>query len=230
MSLNDLHLTVSCVVFDLDNTLTDRSASIRQFAWLFYRDFRHALDESITLEAVHQVIEQGDGGGYRPKETMFLEIQTHMQWIKTPTIEIISDYWYRMSAQSMQLRPDVHATLKELLHRDLRLGIITNGKTDVQNATIDATYLREYFSIVVISEASGFRKPDPQIFNLALSVLNVAPQNAVYIGDHPQSDVEGARNAGLEAIWFAGVHPWPETLPPPQHQITQMAQLLELLV
>jgi putative hydrolase of the HAD superfamily len=219
----------SCVLFDLDNTLTDRAASIRQFSWLFLRDFRHALNESITLEDVHQVIEQGDGGGYRPKETMFQEIQTNLSWRDCPTQIEIADYWYRVSAQSMQLRPDVHSTLVELQRRGLRLGIITNGKTAVQNATIDATNLRDYFSVIIISEASGFRKPDPQIFHLALSALNTRPENAIYVGDHPQSDVEGALNAGLQAVWFADVHPWPQDLLRPQYQITHIAQLLDLL-
>jgi putative hydrolase of the HAD superfamily len=220
--------TVSCILFDLDNTLTDRPASIRQFSQQFFADFRHKLHEYITFDNVHNVMQIGDGGGYRPKEVMFQEIQKDLQWIEPPTLETIAEYWYRLSPKLMCLRPDVHETLGELQRRGLRLGIITNGKTAVQNATIDAINLRDYFSSIIISEASGFRKPDPQIFQLALSALNTAPENAIYVGDHPHSDVEGARNAGLQAVWFAGVHPCSEDLPPPQYQITRIAQLLSM--
>ncbi len=220
---------VSCILFDLDNTLTDRAASIRQFSVQFFADFRHKLREHATLDNIHNVMQIGDGGGYRPKEIMFEEIQSNLQWIEAPSLESIAEYWYRVSPQSMQLRPDIHETFDQLQRRGLHLGIITNGKTDVQNATIDATNLRQYFSNIIISEASGFRKPDPQIFRLALSALDTAPEDAVYVGDHPQSDVEGARNAGLKAVWFAGVHPWPEGLEPPSHQITHITHLLALI-
>ena len=129
----------------------------------------------------------------------------------------------------MQLRPDVPQTLAALRARGLALGIITNGKTAVQNATIDAVGLREYFSAIVISEACGFRKPDPQIFQQALSALSQSSVQAVYVGDHPQSDVEGARAAGLHAVWFAGVHTWPDALKSPEYQITEIPQLLTIL-
>ncbi len=220
---------MSCILFDLDNTLTDRAASIRQFSRQFFEDFHHTLHEQVRFEVVHHVLRVGDGGGYRPKEVMFKEIQTNLEWIEAPSLETIADYWYRVSAQSMQLRPAVHETLEELQRRGFTLGMITNGKTDVQNATIDATNLRKYFLVIIISEASGFRKPDPRIFHLALSSLKILPEHGVYIGDHPQSDVEGARIAGLQAIWFAGVHAWPEGLQPPSHQITHIAQLLDLI-
>jgi len=216
-------------LFDLANTLTDRAASIRQFSWHFFEDFRSHLHEAVTFDEVHKVMQVGDGGGYRPKEMMFQEILTNLQWDKVPAIETITDYWYRVSARSMQLRPDVHQTLGALQQRGLSLGMITNGKTNVQNATIDATNLREYFSVIIISEACGFRKPDPQIFHLALSALQTSPEQAVYIGDHPQSDIEGARNAGLYTVWFAGVHAWSEALLPPKYQITQLSQLLDVL-
>ena len=220
---------LSCALFDLDNTLTDRSASIIRFAQRFFEDFHHILREGVTFGDVLKVIQIGDGGGYRPKEMMFQEIQTHMRWIVSPSIETISEYWYRVSPQSMQLRLGVQQVLEKLHHKGFHLGIVTNGKTDVQNATIDAIHIRKYFTTVVISEECGFRKPEPQIFYLALSTLNVAPENAVYIGDYPQADIEGARNAGLQAVWFAGVHPWPEDLTPPQYQLTEMTQLLDII-
>lgn len=221
--------TLSCALFDLDNTLTDRVSTIRQFSARFSEDFRRDLHEEVTFDDVHRVMDVGDGGGYRPKEVMFQEIQANLHWTEIPTINAISEYWYRVSAQCMQLRLGVHETLKELQRRDYQLGIITNGKTDVQSATIDAVNIKPYFSTIVISEASGFRKPDSRIFHLALSQLHVRPENAVYVGDHPLADVQGARDAGLQAIWFAGMHPWPQALTPPQHQITQIPQLLYLL-
>jgi putative hydrolase of the HAD superfamily len=222
-------MMISCVLFDLDNTLTDRAASIGQFAQCFFTDFRSALHEGITLDVVRQVMLISDSGGYRPKETMFAEVQSVLHWRTTPDIPTIADYWYRQSPLCMQVRPGIEATLDALQQRGYRLGIVTNGKTVVQNATLDAIDLRHYFGPVIISEAAGVRKPDPRIFHLALSRLQTRPHNAVFVGDHPQADVDGARNAGLHAVWFAASFDWPADLTPPEHCISEMPQLLPLL-
>lgn len=223
-------MTITCVLFDLDNTLTDRAASISIFAKRFFADFRKTLHKSVTLNEVDQVMQIGDGGGYRPKETMFVEIQTTLQWYTTtPTIEQISTYWYTHSPKCMQLRPGTEQTLAELRQSRYRLGIVSNGKAAVQNATIDALGIREYFNTIIISETAGVRKPDPRIFHMALSLLRARPESAMFVGDHPRTDVQGARGAGLQAVWFAGAHEWPSELKPPEHQITEMAQVLKLV-
>jgi putative hydrolase of the HAD superfamily len=221
--------TIEAIIFDLDDTLTDRAASIHHFSQQFYQDFQYRLHENIPFDAVHHVIQIGDGGGYRPKEDLFREIQTELRWMDSPGLETISEYWHRVSAQRMQLRAGVHETLAELMRRGYKLGMITNGKTVVQNATIDATDIRQYFSVILISEECGFRKPSPDIFHLALSSLQTSPATAVYVGDNPEADVQGAMNAGLQSIWFAKAEPWRTELPPPQHQISQIPQLLEIL-
>lgn len=224
-----MRATIAAVIFDLDDTLTDRAASIHHFSQQFYRDFQSHLHENIPFDAVHHVIQVGDGGGYRPKEDLFREILTDLRWLVAPSPETIAEYWYRVSAQCMQLRPGVHDTLTELLRRGYRLGMITNGKTIVQNATLDATDLRQYFSVILISEECGLRKPAPDIFHLALSRLQTSPANAVYVGDNPDADVQGAMNAGLQSIWYTKNTLWRAELPPPHDQINQLPQLLELL-
>lgn len=214
------------ILFDLDNTLTDRSASIDRFAQAFFADFHSALHATVTLDAVQRVMVAGDGGGYRPKTTMFAEIQTALAWITPPSLTTIADYWYRESARQMQLRPGVEATLTELQRRGYRLGIVTNGQTTMQNATLDAIGIRPYFDTVIVSEAAGVRKPDPRIFQMACGGETSA---TLFVGDHPQADIEGARAAGLRAIWLAGCHDWPLELPPPAERITEIPQLLTLI-
>src|SRR5689334_21586234 len=125
--------TISCILFDLDNTLTDRAESIRIFSQRFQADFRDSLHRSVSLDVIHQVIQHGDGGGYRPKESMFDEIQRDLRWERMPDFEEIQNYWYAISPDCMRLRTETHAALGELRQRGYKLGIITNGKTDVLN-------------------------------------------------------------------------------------------------
>ena len=57
------------------------------------------------------------------------------------------------------------------------------------------------FDTILISDAEGISKPNRQIFERALERLNVTPAHAVFVGDHPDVDVAGARGAGMRAIW-----------------------------
>ncbi len=57
------------------------------------------------------------------------------------------------------------------------------------------------FDTILISDAEGVSKPDRQIFHRALERLNTNPARAVFVGDHPEVDVAGARAAGMQAVW-----------------------------
>jgi putative hydrolase of the HAD superfamily len=70
--------------------------------------------------------------------------------------------------------------------------------------------LAPYIDALVVSEEAGISKPDPAIFEIALTRLAAAPHEAVMIGDSWAADVEGAHAAGIHAIWFN-----PDGLPSP---------------
>jgi putative hydrolase of the HAD superfamily len=57
------------------------------------------------------------------------------------------------------------------------------------------------FDTILISDAEGIWKPDCRIFHRALERLNISRAQAVFVGDHPEVDVAGARAAGMQAIW-----------------------------
>ena len=59
-----------------------------------------------------------------------------------------------------------------------------------------------YFEEVIISEHTGFRKPDNRIFEYALNKTNAKASESIMIGDGLEVDVLGALNAGLDAIYF----------------------------
>ena len=71
----------------------------------------------------------------------------------------------------------------------------------MQGGKIRHLGLASAFDTILISEAEGVKKPDPEIFRRAVARLGVSPADAVYIGDKPDTDVRGAKSAGLRAIW-----------------------------
>ena len=92
-------------------------------------------------------------------------------------------------------------TINLLKQQDYLLGMITNGRTIFQSRSIQGLGIEKYFNTIVISEAEQIRKPQPEIFQIALSKLKTTAKTSVYIGDNPQADVVGAKKAGLKAIW-----------------------------
>jgi putative hydrolase of the HAD superfamily len=83
----------------------------------------------------------------------------------------------------------------------LKLGLITNGSVRMQSRKLQCLALSPLFDTILISDAEGISKPDPRIFHRALARLNTRPTQAVFVGDHPEVDVAGARAAGMQAIW-----------------------------
>ncbi len=61
--------------------------------------------------------------------------------------------------------------------------------------------INEFFNIVLVSEAVGWRKPHKKIFQNALKELQVKAKETVYIGDSPLEDIKGAKAAGMKTIF-----------------------------
>lgn len=85
----------------------------------------------------------------------------------------------------------------ENLRRRVALGSISNGVADLH-----AIGMAHYFQASVAAHRFGRAKPDVAIFHAACEALEVTPHEAVYVGDDPLLDVQGAQNAGLQAVWM----------------------------
>lgn len=91
---------------------------------------------------------------------------------------------------------DVLPALERLRER-VALGSVSNGVAD-----LEAIGMAHYFQVSVAAHRVGRAKPDAAIFHAACEAIGVAPQEAVYVGDDPLLDVQGAQQAGLRGIWI----------------------------
>jgi putative hydrolase of the HAD superfamily len=82
--------------------------------------------------------------------------------------------------------------------------ILTNGFIEVQGFKMAAAEIEKYFSTVVYSEEAGVRKPHAAIFELALQRANCTAEEALMIGDDWDADILGARNAGIDQVFYTG--------------------------
>jgi len=106
------------------------------------------------------------------------------------------------------------------------LGIVTNGEDDIQRGKLRHLEVRSHIPHVVISENVGREKPDPRIFECALKLTGVTPTEALVVGDRIETDIAGAKAAGMRAIWLNtwGDEPGP-TDAEPDIVITSFEQL-----
>lgn len=151
---------------------------------------------------------------YRERDTEFIEHTTMNILISTLEeegsegipMEILQNSLADMHAvtQSHWIpEDDAVPTLERLQLEGYRLGLISNAADDPNTQTlVDKLGARKYFDFIVSSAAAGIRKPNPRIFQMALESLNIAPNQAVMVGDTLGADILGARNAGIFSIWI----------------------------
>ncbi|MBM7559962.1 YjjG family noncanonical pyrimidine nucleotidase [Marinitoga litoralis] len=92
--------------------------------------------------------------------------------------------------------------LEELKRINQRMAAITNGVEKVQQGRSKSLNLENYFEFILTSEKVGKPKPYPLIFFEAAKIANVPIEKSIYIGDNPDSDYLGAKNAGMDFILF----------------------------
>jgi putative hydrolase of the HAD superfamily len=107
--------------------------------------------------------------------------------------------------------------------------VITNGPSDLQRRKLAVAGLEAHLPLVFISGEVGYGKPDPRIFEHALSKLGIAPGEALMVGDRVNLDVAGARAAGVHAVWLNRNARQNETDIAVDHEIASLGELVALL-
>lgn len=121
-------------------------------------------------------------------------------------------------------------SLLNALKGNVKLGIITNGFTALQQIRLERTGLRDHFDALVISEQVGVPKPDPRIFDYALEKAgHPARERVLMVGDTAESDILGGMKSGLATCWLnAHDHALPEGIEP-TWTVSSLNELEQLL-
>jgi len=120
---------------------------------------------------------------------------------------------------------DTPAVLSDLERRGYTLGVVSNADGRVP-AALAASGLAPRFATIVDSHLVGVEKPDPRIFAIALEGCGARPDEAIYVGDIYEIDVQGARGAGLTPVLLDPLGGYGEV---DCLRIDRLAQLLDLL-
>ncbi len=169
-----------------------------------------------------------DAGGYRAKGELFGDLARQIPWLNPRTPEQVESLWRERFPGCIAIRDGAHEVLTLLRRSGLRLGIVTNGRQDMQSAKIDAMGLGPAVDCAVISGAVGVKKPDPRIYKLALESLGVAASETLFVGDHFQLDVDAPRSLGMKTAWLRLGRGWRDDSPPPDYSINALSDLIPL--
>ena len=190
---------VQAVVFDLDGTLLDRRRSFEKFISDQWERFPHLLRSVDQRQYVQALIEL-DRDGYAPRNELFTGMIARFALPSSLADTLLNDYRAGFPGACV-LFPDAVRTLELLRASGLKLGLITNGSVRMQSRKLECLTLSPRFDAVLISDAEGIHKPDRRIFDRAAERLSVDSSHAVFVGDHPEVDVAGARAAGMQTVW-----------------------------
>jgi putative hydrolase of the HAD superfamily len=125
--------------------------------------------------------------------------------------------------------PQARETLLAL-RGSYKLGLITNGSTDMQRAKIRYLELEGLFDMTLVAEECGYSKPRPEVFQRAMEGLGVSADQSVMIGNSVEADVLGGYGVGMRTVWVcADGRPWPIPIAAPWRTVRSVAELPAVL-
>ncbi len=201
------HPPITSVLFDLDNTLLNRTAGFESFCRELYHT-SGAMGDTYTEQEAVELMLDWDAQGMRTREDFFKNVLG--QWPGTfrdlhQAMQVFIESYPRL----LVLEPRTRALLEDLQDADLPTGIVTNGGTIMQSNKIRESGLEGLVGTVVISEEAGVSKPDPRIFEQALSQIQASPSSTLFVGDNPEADILGAKGLGMPTAWLHNGQEWP---------------------
>lgn len=201
-------MAIRLVSFDLDDTLWDNRAVIikaDQAHWQHLVDGHPPLAQRVGREGMGEVrravlAEQPDLrhriSQLRQAVAAAALVRAGMAQHSAEALAAEAFATFSTARNVVEPFPDAEPLLAQLA-KGHHLAALTNGNADVRQ-----TPLGRYFDLVLTAEDVGAAKPAPDLFLAALADAGADPAEAAHVGDHPETDVHGARAAGLHAVWF----------------------------
>jgi len=204
-----MNTNITDIFFDLDHTLWDFDKNSEM---AFDRIFKSKYQEIVTQDFIKEYIpiNQECWRLYQNDKITHQELRYNrlkysfdaLNYVisEENILEIANDYIEFLTDNNYLF--DGAIEVLEYLKPKYKLHIITNGFAHVQEKKINNASLGSYFSTITNSELAGVKKPNSIIFDYALNLAKTSKEKSIMIGDDFEADVNGALNAGLDAIFF----------------------------
>jgi putative hydrolase of the HAD superfamily len=204
--------TVRVVLCDLDDTLFDHTHASRCAVTALHGAVAEfacwSIDELAArhregLEVMHLEVLAGRMSIAAARTERFRRLLVDARAAEAERLAAGLAVTYRRAYETgWQPVPGALPLLLALKARGATIAIVTNNLTDEQRLKLRLCGMTGYVDELITSEDVGVQKPDPRIFHVALDRTGARPEEAVMLGDAWKTDIEGARRAGLRAIWL----------------------------
>ena len=220
---------IKAIIFDFDHTLYDRNKTYDKMFLPLIDELAEYIDDTVPKEELLRRLKQADKDGHLGAWPTVYEKNVESGVFRVePTFEVFLKAIRNHHPCAITLWDDTLSTLEALQEEGYKLGILTNGGIKAQQDKLSHTPIVPYFDAVIIAEMLPQGKPHVTAFHAICEELGVLPSEAVYVGDHPLNDIDGAKKAGLTAIWIPYA-PYPDGYLKPDYTIKKLGELPELI-
>ncbi len=204
---------IRAVLFDLDETLIDSSVGLSVAHLAVARELFEYMKKKrikVNLENILEKIKMIDDS-----MNLILEYDRDKWWqillnklniehrLKPEFKKILTSKYWSSYADLIKPYDDAISTLKHLKSKGYLLGLITDtdGVPGYKKARIKKLAFSKIFDAIIIAgEDTKDTKPNPEPYLMVAKLLKVSPNECVFVGDKPFTDIEGAFRAGMKAI------------------------------
>lgn len=226
------------IFFDLDDTLWDTVNNAKESLSELYdahniNRFYESFDDFYAVYSKYTTTlwEQYNHGHIdKPtliKERFLAPFRSFGTITEKHALEMNEDFFARIATKKGLINGALE--ILDYLKPKYRMHIISNGFTELQDKKISGSGLGGYFDKVVLSDSLGINKPDPRIFNHLLNLAQTESSEVIMIGDNINTDILGAKNSGIDQIWFNPEQSSDQNNTNPNYEICSLLEIKNIL-
>ncbi|HGF5018567.1 HAD family hydrolase [Vibrio parahaemolyticus] len=235
---------LKAIFFDMDETLcgtsqADKAAGQKFVAWIqqtypqvsdpqaFLQRYLQGVYKKLNAELPQLVALLPDENAFRCGliQTILAENGIH---IDAEQAQQAQHYFDSARMGAFTFFPGVKEMLTDL-RKHYKLVVITNGPIFSQHPKLKATQMDEWVDHIIVGGEEPEEKPAASIFQKALNLVDIKPEEALHIGDSLAADIAGANNMGILSVWVNATGASNPTEITPNFEIRETVELKEIL-
>ena len=227
-------MQISTISFDGDMTLWD-------FLKVMHYSLRHTLAElqkqvptrrvlELTVDQMvairNQFAEEVKGKIWNLEEIRLGAFERTLEHVGCPDKDLaahLNAIYRKHRFEDVELYPDVIPTF-DLLVPHFKLGLLSNGNTYPERCGLEG-----YFDFVVFSQDVQIEKPHPKIFEITAQRAGCELGQMLHVGDSLETDIAGARNAGVSSVWLNREGVSNDTGTQPDYEVASLTEIPAIL-